>query len=857
MSRRSWIVSSVGLCATISCTSPSGPRPVEGPIVIASDHGTLSIGTDPFSMTLVSSAGDVLFGTATDPSGEGDAGLTYGSFQTLERTHFYNPGHTEAQGSDTRWVPRWHAAGIVTSATLVGDAWELEVTIHEDVATRLLVTVVPEPQVGFRIELALEEPGAVAFTRLGLDLPGDEHFYGLGERFDGADARGGAYEMFMAIGDLDSGLNDVHVPVPFYASSRGYGLFIEDPHPSFFDFGVQDERRARVTFNTSEPLVVHVITGADPLMVATRYGRLTGPAALPPVWAFAPLQWRNELDDRAMLIEDAWAIRDNDIPGSCIWIDNPWQTAYNTHIFNEVQFPDPQGMLDELSDMGFRNMVWSTPYLDYSDDRWWDGMEPDTRGLFEEAEAAGHFVLSSSGDPFYLPWNGSRSGGRIDFTSLEAFAYWQDIVSRVTSMGVVGFKLDYGEDMIPGSVLDAAMDLRFADGRTTLEMHKLYSILYHRAYREQAIADNGEAFILGRSSTYGGQRDCEAIWPGDMDASFLEQREQNEDARPAVGGLPTVIAAVQNLSVSGFPAFGSDTGGYRGDDQAKEILIRWAEHTALTPIMQLGGGDHHNVWDMTVYDAETLAIYRKYARLHTRLFPLFYTLAVEATDEGVPPVRPMGMMWPRDEGAHEAWDQYMVGDFLLVAPVREEGATSRTVHLPEGRWVHWFTNEAYDGPGDVVVSAPLDSLPLFLAAGAIVPMIADDVDTFVETAFDEFVTLAERQDLLFVRILPSQASELTLFDGGRIAVGEEGPVATVQVTRGSWFGSWVLEIDWGHRAGADGNAPSSVTLEGTALTQEADRALVASAGCDGCWHHDASEGTLVVSIASEGTVVAR
>jgi alpha-glucosidase (family GH31 glycosyl hydrolase) len=395
-------------------------------------------------------------------------------------------------------------------------------------------------------------------------------------------------------------------------------------------------------------------------------------------------------------------------------------------------------------------------------------------------------------------------------------------------------------------VLDAYMDFTFASGDTALTMHKLSSILYHRAYREKALADTGESFIMGRSSTYGGQRDCEAIWPGDLDASFLEHRQENEDGNPAVGGLPAAIAALQNLSVSGFPAFGSDTGGYRGDDQDKELVIRWAQHTALSPIMQLGGGDHHNVWDMTVYDAETLDIYQRFARLHTRLFPLWYTLAHHASDEGVPPIRPLGLVFPDDPDAPAAWDQYMVGQGLLVAPVREDGARERVVHFPPGTWVHWFTGEAFEGPADATVAAPLDSLPLFLGQGAIVPMIADDVDTFVTTTHAEFVTLEERRDQLFVRIHPADASSFELWEGGSIAASSTGPGLDLTISQGDWFDHWVIEI-------LDRDAaPSSVTLDGTDLTEETDGSLVASAGCDGCWHFDA--GTLLVSVAAPGTI---
>ena len=844
------------LLLLVGCSADSRERPVPGPIVIEDPAGiaTLEIGTDPFSMALIGAGGEDLFSTVTEPEDAADAGLAFGTFAALSPSHYYNPAHTETESSDRRWVPVWHAAGMVSRDEVSGERHDLTVSVDPEVGSSLLVRVEPEAGVGFRISISIEDPGGVAFTRFGLERPDGEHFYGLGERLDRADAAGSAYEMVTGIGDLDSGLNEVHAPVPFYVSSRAYGLFWEDPHPSFFDFGVQAAERVRVTWATSAPLVLHVLAGETPLSVATSYGRLTGPAALPPIWAFAPFQWRNELASGDELLADAAAIRASDIPGSCIWIDNPWQTAYNTFLWNTVQFPDPGGMLLELEGMGFRSMLWSTPYLDYTDDRWVDGMEPDTGGLYEEALEAGYFVENASGEAFLMSWSGERAGGRIDFTDPAAVAWWQDLAGRVTSMGVSGFKLDYGEDTVPGSILDASMDFVFSNGETALTMHKLHSILYHRAYRDRAIADTGESFILGRSSTYGGQRDVEAIWPGDLDASFLEQGEENEEGNPAVGGLPAAIAAAQNLSVSGFPAFGSDTGGYRGDEQDKELLVRWAEHTALTPIMQLGGGDHHNVWDMTVYDAETLYIYRRYARLHTRLFPLWYTLANRATDLGEPPLLPLGLAHPEDPGCAAAWDEYLVGSVLLVAPVREDGAGERIVHFPPGRWVDWATGEAHDGPADETIPAPLDSLPLFVAAGAIVPMISDDVDTFVETTHAEYVTLDDRRDLLFARILPAGDSSLDLFDGGAISVAETGPDLSVTISAGTWFSRWVLEIDWANRTGAP-PPPSSVTLGSTPLAEETDPALVASGSCSGCWIYLAGTGTLLASVAEPGAIL--
>jgi alpha-D-xyloside xylohydrolase len=824
------------------------------PVVMDDPNGSLSVETGPFGFSVAGEDGAALLATA--PGAGEPSALAFGVFDRLRDYHFYDPRNTQEPG----WAARWKFAGRVTSKEPVEGGWKFAVETDPEVGRGLELTVTHEEGTGFRFALAVVEPAAVGFIRLTFEAAAGEPFYGLGERFDRADAAGGVYPMFTDIsGEISSSINEVHVPVPFFVSGRGIGVFFEDPHPSCFDMGGGEDGRVRVTFSTGSGLVWHVITGETPAAVAARYGRLTGPAALPPVWAFAPMQWRNELDDGAQLLADAAALRENDIPTTVLWIDNPWQTAYNTFTFNELQFPDAAAMISDLEAMGYKAICWSTPYLDYTDDSSVrEGMQPDTGGLFEEADAAGYFVTDSYGNTLRMPWKSGFGAGRIDFTRPEAAAFWQDLIGRVTSMGIVGFKLDYGEEIVPGA-LGATTIFHFSDGSDAQTMHKLYSVLYHRTYRERCLADAGESFIIGRSSTYGGQRDVEAIWPGDLDNDFLRHMEPDpdEEGKGAVGGLPSAICALQNLSVSGFPAFGSDTGGYRGGQPSKEVLLRWAEHTALTPIMQLGGGgDHHNPWDLEVYDQETLEVYRDYARLHTRLFPFFYTLAEAASERGVPPVLPVGMFDPADAEAPGWWDEYVIGGSLLVAPVHDEGASERDVRFPAGTWVDWWTGTSYEGRSTETVAAPIGTLPLFVLRGAVIPMLKGDVDTLAETADPGTVTLNDRQEMLYLHVVPAEAGGITLFEGTAVEVldGADGLVVTLH--QGGWFERFIAEIDWRNRLSAPPSGPATVTKDAATLENRTDYALVYDGECVGCWAWDGARGWLVVSTDGSGTIAA-
>jgi alpha-D-xyloside xylohydrolase len=819
---------------------------------IEDPNAPLTVETGPFGLSLSDSEGRTLFRTVGD---DGESGLSFGVYDDLKSYHFYDPRDTQV----APYAARWKFAGPVVSRDEIPGGWRLGVRVDPEVGRRLEVDVTSESDVGFKITAAIVDPAPVGFFRLTLTADGDEHFYGLGERFGPVDAAGGAYEMFTDIsGEISSSINEVHVPVPFFVSSRGYGLFFEDPHPSHFDMNEAGDGRIRVTFSVRESLTWHVITGPDPAEVAARYGRLTGPAALPPIWAFAPMHWRNENRDRAELIEDAMAMREHDIPTTTIWIDNPWQTAYNTFVFNDEQFPAPSDMIEQLGSLGYKAICWSTPYLDYSDDSHVrEGMWTDTHGLFEEADENGYFVMDMYGNTLHLPWKSGFECARIDFTNEAAVEFWQGLIARVTSMGIVGFKLDYGEEIVPG-LLGGATDFNFSDGSDGQTMHKVYSVLYHKTYRDKCLEDAGESFIIGRSSTYGGQKHVEAIWPGDLDNDFLEHLEPDpdEDGDGAVGGLPSAINALQNLSVSGFPNFGSDTGGYRGGQPDKEVLIRWSEHTALTPIMQLGGaGEHHNPWDMETYDQETLDIYHTYARLHTRLFPLFYTLASQATERGIPPVLPLGMFDPDDPEAPAWWDEYVVGRALLVAPVHGYGLVSRQVRFPAGNWINWWTRDMHAGRGTETVAAPLGTLPLFILQGAVIPMIKDDVDTFADTTYPELVTLEERRDLVYLHIIPAGSGRITLFDGTSASYEEEGATVAVTLEPGGWFDRFVVEIDWKNRADSPGVQPGAASKDGSNLEMGDDYELVYEAECIDCWALDPAGGTAAVSVAGAGTVV--
>jgi alpha-D-xyloside xylohydrolase len=766
-------------------------------------------------------------------------------------------GPSESRAPDTRLR---EPAGIAwqTPAAVTGeDTARNAVTYDLGAAGPVTVSLSRVEEGVYRVECAATGRDA-AMLRWNLRADAGQ-YHGLGERFGEADARGAVVPMQFGIeSGSASSTNEHHVPVPFFVSTRAYGMFVETRAPGAFDVAASDASRVSATFETSSASVL-LFVGERPSQVVAAYTRRTGLPRLPPRWVFGPMHWRNAWASRDELFEDARRIRAEGIPTTTIWIDNPWQRSYNDSEFDTARFPDPPSMFAELARMGFKVLVWSTPYLDAVP----AGQTPANTAerLYVEARARGHLVrLRASGEPYVSVSSPGSAGGMpdsngamIDFTSTAASSFWTARLEPLVDLGVRGFKLDYGEDIVT-DIIGARPGFVFSNGEDERTMHATYPQLYHQAYQNAFVRrSGGDGFLLVRGSSWGGQRHADVIWPGDLDNDF--RRATVVNGRMQVGGLPASVHALVSLAASGFPNFGADTGGYRGGRPTREALLRWAEHTALSPILQLGGGgESHNPWS---YDAEATAIYRSLARLHNDLIPYLRAHAATASRDGTPPVQALALAFPDDPGSQMDGDAYLLGDDLYVAPVVTAGAASRAVHVPPGAWVHWFTGERFTGPRDVTVAAPLGRPALFVRQGAIIPMLADDVATLASTDAADVVDLADRQRIVRARIVPAGARSFTLEDGTRIAVDESASALRVEFTPGSEASDLRAEIDLAHRGAPVTAAPTMVLREGGAALTMAPDARTVLNGCDGCWHHDAAAGVLRIGVRGAARLAVR
>jgi alpha-D-xyloside xylohydrolase len=678
-------------------------------------------------------------------------GLELGAVDQLNDAVNYDPVPLVG-ASPPSAAPRWLGlTGVRKVNTPDASSLVIELEMAEQQAATLSVRVSGEGRFETRWSLA-DSAHALAYFRLRPRVEPSEGFYGLGEVFDSVEHRGKVRAMQL---ELDLGLegsnNEAHVPVPFVIGTRGWGVFVRSPYPAVFDVASTEPERLAAVFGTGlatrEGLEFHLFAADHPLDVTQRYYETTGYPRLPARWALGPLIWRDENRDQAQVEADLAKIRDLDLATTGVWIDRPYATAVNTFDFDSTKFPDPGRMIALARDLGFRMALWHTPYLDPASEA--------TRALREEALAKGYFPLQTG---LLL----SNWGPPIDFTHSEAYAFWQALIRRYASMGIEGFKLDYGEDVAPG--LPGVRNLfRFADGSDERTMHNRYQLLYHRVYAETLPRDGG--FLLCRSGKYGDQIHGCIIWPGDLDASFALHGDPNPGGARFVGGLPAALIAGLSLGPSGFPFYGSDTGGYRHCPPDKETFMRWFEQTALSTVMQVGTSCNDVAWEPTAengFDQQTLDEYRRYARLHLRLWPYLWTYAERLATDGRPIQRALGLAHP-ELGVHPS-DTYLLGDNLLVAPVVERGRRERDVIFPS-LFLDWFTGAVYE-PGTQRVDAPLESLPLFLRAGGIVPLLRPSIDTLNPTAdparVDSFATTV---GVLYARVAPGPSSTFVVFDG--------------------------------------------------------------------------------------------
>lgn len=538
---------------------------------------------------------------------------------------------------------------------------------------------------GFTQERINNRARRVDETGTAFRLSPDEKIYGVGEQFVEFDRRGREIEAWHEE-PLGTETERAYKSIPFHLSTNGYGLLVDTTNRVSYDFG--KESTASATIGVDDDRFAFVFFyGPDFRDVVETYTAFTGRPPRPPKWSFGTWMSRLGYESREQLEAITDRLREESIPCDVVHLDPFWMPPQEscTLEWDTDQFPDPEGMIGELREKGFRLSLWEHPHV------------PAGTAAFEKGVDEEYFVTDGTGDAYLLDntCQGDYRGALVDFTNPDAVEWWKDKHRRLLEMGVSVFKTDYGE-YVP-------TDATFHNGKSGKSMHNLYPYLYNQAVYETVGEVNGaeEAIVWGRAAWTGSQR-FPMHWGGDPQTTW--------------NGMSAALRGGLSASLSGIAFWSHDIGGFRGRP-TDDLYVRWAQFGLLSSNSRCHGTTPREPWE---YGETALDVFREYARLRYRLLPYIYTYAEVAARTGLPVVRPLVLEYQDDPATHRLDTQYLIGEDLLVAPVFE-GASTRDVYLPDGEWYHRETGTRYEGKTTVSVDAPLETMPMFFRAGGVVP----------------------------------------------------------------------------------------------------------------------------------------
>lgn len=553
-------------------------------------------------------------------------------------------------------------------------------------------------------------PDGAAYMSQHLTLSVGELVYGLGERFTSFVKNGQVVDIWNEDGGTSS--EQSYKNIPFYLTSRGYGVLVSNPGRVSFE--VASEVVTSVQFSVPGEMVdYYLIGGGNPKSVLANYTALTGRAALPPAWSFGlwlTTSFTTDYDE-ATVNQFIDGMAERRIPLHVFHFDCFWMKEYQWVDFewDTDQFPDPGAMLQRLKKRGLRISAWINSYV------------AQKSPLFDEGMAKGYLVKRPDGGVWQ--WDRWQAGmGLVDFTNPDAVAWYQAALEKLLDMGVDAFKTDFGE-RIPTEVV-------YASGADPQRMHNFYTYLYNRAVFEllERKLGRNNALVFARSATVGGQK-FPVHWGGDCSATYESMAESLR------GGL--------SLALSGFGFWSHDIGGFEST-ATPDLYKRWIAFGLLSSHSRMHGNEAYKVpW---LYDDESSDVLRFFVELKCRLMAYLYAQACETVETGVPMMRAMTLEFPDDPACLHLDRQYMLGDSLLVAPIfNEEGIAS--YYLPgEGSWTNFLSGERVAGGRWVSEKHGYLSLPLMVRPNTIIAVGADETRPDYEYADGVCFHLFELED---------------------------------------------------------------------------------------------------------------
>ncbi len=535
----------------------------------------------------------------------------------------------------------WHTTSYITE-----EQWRINERMSEDTMKQFF---------------AHDDTADGAIMREMMNIGVGESIYGFGEKFSPFVKNGQTVDVWNNDGGTSS--EQTYKSIPFYVSSKGYGLLVN--HPEKVNFEVASETVSKIAFSVQgERLQYFVIGGEKIADVLKVYTDLTGKPALTPAYTFGlwlTTSFTTDYDEKTVSgFIDGMAQRD--IPLEVFHFDSFWMKEFNwcDLTWDARLFPDPAAMLERLKAKGVEICVWINPYI------------AQRSAMFDEGLKGGYFLKTEDGSV----WQGDMwqpGMAIVDFTNPSAREWYKGKLRALCEMGVNVFKTDFGERIPTKGIV-------YYDGSDPYKMHNFYSYLYNKTVFELLEEYYGvdKACLFARSATVGGQK-FPVHWGGDC---FSNYESMWETLR---GGL--------SLCMSGFGFFSHDISGFEAQG-TPDLYKRWCAFGLMSTHSRLHGNSSYRVpWN---FDEESCDVLRHWTKLKGRLMPYLWTQAINTHTTGIPMMRAMVVDYTDDPACAALDRQYMLGDSLLVAPVfNEEGIAQ--FYVPAGKWTDIQNGEVYDG----------------------------------------------------------------------------------------------------------------------------------------------------------------
>jgi alpha-glucosidase len=533
-------------------------------------------------------------------------------------------------------------------------------------------------------------------------LQDGERFIGLGEKTGPLDRKGQGYTHWNTDNFAYApGADPLYCSTPFYIGVHNklvYGIFLDNSYKTFFNFGASNNRFSSFAADAGE-MDYYFFHGNSVGEIITQYTTVTGRMEMPPLWSIGYQQCRYSYYPDKEVLNLARTFREKDIPADTIVLDIHYMEAYKIFTWSQRDFPDPKALLKQLKDMGFNIVIMCDPGI--------------------KAEAGYKTYEDGIEQNVFLQYpDGTNYTGQVwpgwchfpDFTNPQTRKWWQDQFHEYVDLGVEGFWNDMNEIATWGHMLPENVLFDFEGNKATMRRGRnLFGFQMARSTYEgtKALMKGKRPFNLTRSGFSGIQRYA-AVWTGDNVAY---------DEHMLLG-----VRLVNSMGLTGIAFAGYDVGGFVGDANSK-LFARWISIGAFSPFFRGHSMINSRDSEPWAYGEEVEQISRNYIKFRYQLLPYIYSLFFDANKTGMPVQRSLAIDYAHDYKIYDGQfhNQYLFGPSILVAPA-ESSKEFVKVYLPDGEWYSLYNGAKHFGNTEIVAECPVHRLPVFVKAGAIIPM---------------------------------------------------------------------------------------------------------------------------------------